>query len=124
MNEQILNNNDYLNMNAGDETGSEYLSMKSRDDRPVSNPLMHYDNLGTVRSVDGRPVPAEPMEAVPMIQLDTYEKSQWCVPTPLDNDYLRMNVEHKPCLLESQLSSSSTTDQSPPPSYNLVVQKF
>ncbi|XP_013790768.1 vascular endothelial growth factor receptor kdr-like [Limulus polyphemus] len=75
MNETIQNNNDYLTM---DGTTIDYMNMKS-EDQDVSkaveiglpHPPNHYDNIGTVRPVGDGPPPKEPMEVVPMIQLES-----------------------------------------------------
>ncbi|CAG2173059.1 unnamed protein product, partial [Oppiella nova] len=80
MNEQILNNNDYLRMSSmnsssRNEINGDYLNMKANEtnDERISDPMNHYDNLGHIRPIDANiPVPLEPMEVVPMIQLDSY----------------------------------------------------
>ncbi|XP_076338931.1 vascular endothelial growth factor receptor 1-like isoform X1 [Tachypleus tridentatus] len=75
MNEAIQNNNDYLTM---DGTTTDYMNMKSEEqvvskDVKIGLPYSpnHYDNIGTVRPVGDGPPPKEPMEVVPMIQLES-----------------------------------------------------
>ena len=136
MNEQILNNNDYLRMSSmlsssRNEVNADYLNMKSNGEESErkSDPLKHYDNLGVIRPVDGiGRLPIEPMEVVPMIQLDTYgqryDKKGWDQTNVANSDYLTMDSNN--CLIainqsSGQNFSSNTTEVCLPPPYSHVI---
>ena len=119
MNQRILNNNDYLQMNSnGEEVNHDvaYLNMKTPGTpRPTSDPLVHYDNLNTesIRPVDGgTTVSREPMEVVPMIQLDSFHENRF-------DEYLNMNSSNG-----TVSYSPSSGEASSPPPYNLVMLKI
>lgn len=67
MNKELLNNNDYLQMTGQDE---EYTNMGRTTELQQSS-INTYDNITSVRPVGDGPVPTEPMEVVPMIQLES-----------------------------------------------------
>jgi hypothetical protein len=129
MNEQILNNNDYLRMStmlslSRTDINGDYLNMKSENERK-SDPLGHYDNLGNIRPVNSDiAVPKEPMEVVPMIQLDSYGQrydKNW-IQTDTSDDYLSMDSNNISNQNQNNVSYSSTSsDVSPPPPYSLVI---
>lgn len=72
MNEELLNNNDYLQMTGQNE---EYTTMSDSSfpnaDFENMQTVNTYDNITTVRPVGNGPVPKVPMEVVPMIQLES-----------------------------------------------------
>ncbi len=129
MNEQILNNNDYLRMSimrslSQTDINGDYLNMKSESERK-SDPFGHYDNLGNIRPVNSdTAVPKEPMEVVPMIQLDSYGErydNNW-IQTNTSDDYLSMDSNNVSNHNQNNVSYSSTSsDVSPPPPYSLVI---
>ena len=142
MNEQILNNNDYLRMSSmlsssRNEVNGDYLNMKSNDEENErkSDPMKHYDNLGHIRPIDGTGrLPVEPMEVVPMIQLDTYgqryDHKVWEPTNIADNkqsDYLTMDSNN--CLIGIKQStvqnnhnySSNSSEVCLPPPYSHVI---
>lgn len=67
MNKEIFNNNDYLQMTGQDE---EYTNMDHSSELQQSS-ANTYDNITSVRPIGDGPVPTEPMEVVPMIQLES-----------------------------------------------------
>lgn len=67
MNKEIFNNNDYLQMTGQDE---EYTNMDHSSEVQQSS-ANTYDNITSVRPIGDGPVPTEPMEVVPMIQLES-----------------------------------------------------
>ncbi|XP_076362758.1 vascular endothelial growth factor receptor 1-like isoform X2 [Tachypleus tridentatus] len=88
MNETSQNNNDYLTMGG---TNTDYTNMRQNNqlaskkpEARLSDPWSHYDNVTTCRPVGDGPAPKEPMEVVPMIQLesvgDTWHDRMACIP--------------------------------------------
>lgn len=67
MNKEIFNNNDYLQMTGQDD---EYTNMDHSSELQQSS-ANTYDNITSVRPIGNGPVPTEPMEVVPMIQLES-----------------------------------------------------
>ncbi|XP_054166017.1 vascular endothelial growth factor receptor 1-like [Oppia nitens] len=140
INEQILNNNDYLRMSSmnsssRNEINNDYLNMKFNETDETDNksePMSHYDNLGHIRPVDNNsPIPFVPMEVVPMIQLDSFgqrydEQNRWLTCESHNSDYLSMEN----CMAVkngnySQAIQHYTNDSSdaciPPPPYSHVT---
>ncbi len=126
MNEQILNNNDYLRMStmrslSQTDINGDYLNMKSESERK-SDPFGHNDNLGNIRSVNSDiAVPKESMKVVPMIQLDSYGErydNNW-IQTNTSDDYLSMDSNN---ISNHNVSYSSTSSNvTPPPPYSLLI---
>ena len=140
MNEQILNNNDYLRMSSmnsssRNDINGDYLNMKANEtnDERISDPMNHYDNLGHIRPIDANiPVPLEPMEVVPMIQLDSYgqkyDNKSWMQTEGQTSDYLTMDSNN--CILFTKNGkysqnnhnySSNSSDICLPPPYSHVI---
>ena len=136
MNEQILNNNDYLRMSSmnsssRNELNGDYLNMKANGElsERKSDPMKHYDNLGAIRPIDGTPrLTVEPMEVVPMIQLDSYgqryDDKRWDQ-TNSDNEihYLRMeSMDSNDCIIsESNGQHNNSSEVCLPPPYSHVI---
>jgi hypothetical protein len=102
----------------------DYLNMKSESE-PKSDPIGHYVNLGNIRPVNSDiAVPKEPMEVVPMIQLDSYGQrydNNW-IQTNTSDDYLRMDSNNISNHNQNNVSYSFTSsDVSPPSPYSLVI---
>ncbi|XP_013783997.1 mast/stem cell growth factor receptor kita-like [Limulus polyphemus] len=152
MNETSQNNNDYLTMEG---TNTDYTNMRQNDqlaskepEARLSDPWNYYDNISTCRPVGDGPAPKEPMEVVPMIQLesvgDTWHDRMACIPK--DNpeemalnesnspDYMFMggtNSDNQKVTKKKKLNDSVFTDPEDEthsgsinvahPSYSLVV---
>jgi hypothetical protein len=106
------------------DINGDYLNMKSESE-PKSDPFGHYDNLGNIRPVNSDiAVPKEPMEVVPMIQLDSYGErydNNW-IQTNTSDDYLSMDSNNISNDNQTNVSYSSTSSNvSLPPRYNLLI---
>ncbi|CAG2111631.1 unnamed protein product [Medioppia subpectinata] len=139
MNEQILNNNDYLRMSSmhsssRNEINDDYLNMKvnETDGERKSDPLIHYDNLGDIRPIDANiTAPVVAMETVPMIQLDSYgqryDEKNWIHKEGQNSDYLTMNLNNSIINKHGNYSqtnhnySSDSSDVCFPPPYSHVI---
>lgn len=129
-----------VNSSSRNELTQDYLNMKVEDGERKSDPLLHYDNVGHIRPVDAsKKAPIEPMEVVPMIQLDNYEdnsgdqcgqsydQKSWSTINPSNhssNNYLNMDSNFD-CLLSGSEGKCQPTDIRPevcfPPPYSHVI---
>lgn len=98
MNKELLNNNDYLQMTGQNE---EYTNMDNTTGIK-QNPEDTYDNITSIRPIGNGPVPTVPMEAVPMIQLESIS-DHW-------NDTSQKAEENELMSEESALDGQHNTD--------------